>query len=220
MEAYRRPLGVSDRTRSRKRMSPAPVSALPRFIRDLANREVLRLMLILTATAFLADWASKAWALDRLGDSVVLLGVVSLGVFRNEGFAFSTGHGEVSVMLVAALRIVALATILLVSRRFAHLLSRRSAYGVALVFAGGFGNVADLFFRGAVVDFIGAGPLEIGGPEAPLQMHVVFNVADVFIVVGLGMMAPCIHRGAKAVQRRITAWERRMLSRISRALHH
>lgn len=195
-------------------MSPASTSSLSRIVRGLADREVVRLMILLSLTAFVADWASKTWALGRVGDAIIPLGAVTLGVFRNEGFAFSAGHGEISIAVVAIVRLVAIAGLILLSRKLAPLLSRRSAYGVALVVAGGVGNLSDLLFRGAVVDFIGAGPFEFGGPGAPLEMHIVFNTADVFILVGVGMMAPCIHRGAKVLQTRLAAWERRMIGKV------
>ena len=168
---------------------------------------------LIAIAAVLADWASKSWALERANDALVPLGALTLGVVHNQGFALSAGDGEISTLVVAAVRMAGLAGFLFLSHRIARLLSPRHAYGVALIVAGGMGNLADLFFRGAVVDFIGAGPFVVDWGSGPLHMHVVFNVADLFILIGIGMIAPFLQEVGKAGQRRLAAWERRILRR-------
>lgn len=196
---------------------PLALSAtIPRLARRVRDNDVLRLATLLAAAAFFADWASKSWALDHLEGSTMPLGALTLGVARNEAFAFSAGYGQVSPWLVVCARLAALIIIVLLCRRIAGLLDRRNACGVALVLAGGFGNAADLVFRGgAVVDFIGAGPFVFDWAGELIQLHVVFNAADIFILMGIGLLAPLIQRLGKAAQRRLAAWESRVLARAT-----
>jgi len=187
-----------------------------RMVRGLAHRAVVRLMILLATAAFLVDWATKSWALQQVEDALIPLGALTLGVVRNEALAFSAGAGQLSPAAVAAIRIGALVVLILLSRRAATMLCRRGACGVALIFAGGFGNVADLLFRGgAVVDFIGAGPFTFSWLSDALQVHLVFNVADLFILIGIGLLAPFLRTIGMDGQRRLAEWERRMFSKVA-----
>ncbi|HSL71478.1 MAG TPA: signal peptidase II, partial [Longimicrobiales bacterium] len=117
--------------------------------RRLVAHDVLRLAALVALAAFLADWASKSWALDSLNGSTAPLGALVLGVERNDAFAFSSGSSVVPPQLVIAARLFALIGIAFLARR-ALARSRRSAAGFGLLLGGGFGNAADLAFRGAV----------------------------------------------------------------------
>lgn len=172
----------------------------------------MRLATLLGTAAFLFDWATKSWALRYFDDTSFPLGSLTLRVARNEAFAFSTHAGEVTTGLVLCVRVAMVIGIVLLCRRLALLLSRRTACGAALVLAGGLGNSADLLFReGAVVDFIGAGPFTIDWAGEPVHFHFVFNAADVFVVLGIVLLAPLISHTGRAVQRRFAAWERGVL---------
>jgi lipoprotein signal peptidase len=210
---------VTQQTSSRiDRMNDAVSKGTRGLFRRVKDHHVLRLAKLLAAAAFLLDWSTKSWALQHLDGTSMPLGALTLGVARNEAFAFSAGDGQVSALLVICVRLAALISIILVCRRVTGLLSKRNACGVALLLAGGFGNAADLLFRGgAVVDFIGAGPFTFDWAGESMQMHVVFNAADLFILVGIGLMAPLIQHVARAVQRRFVAWESRLLKGVTRS---
>ena len=176
---------------------------------------VIRLATLLGTAAFLLDWATKSWALRSLHGSVQPLGSLTLFVARNEAFAFSARHGELMTWLVVGIRIAMILLIVLLCRQLALQLHRRSACGAALLLAGGLGNSADLLFRGgAVVDFIGAGPFTFEWAGEAVRMHVVFNAADVFILLGIALLAPAIQELSRAIQRNLAAWERRVLTGI------
>jgi lipoprotein signal peptidase len=178
------------------------------------QHRVFRLATLLGTAAFLLDWATKSWALRSLHGSVHPLGALTLFVARNEAFAFSARHGELMTWLVVSVRVAMILLIVLLCRQLAQQLSRRSACGAALLLAGGLGNSADLLFRGgAVVDFIGAGPFtfHLAGGEA-VRMHLVFNAADIFILLGIALLAPAIQQLSRAIQRNLAAWERRILT--------
>lgn len=181
--------------------------------RTLYTHEVLRFGVLVATAAFLTDWASKSWALDTLQHTTMPLGALVLRTVRNDALAFSAGSGHLSAEAVFILRLVALALVVLVSRRVAgH--SRRYAAGYALLFAGGLGNTADLLFRdGTVVDFIGAGPFALPWSDDGSRFGVVFNAADIAIIIGLGLIAPQVQDFSKRAQQRIARWEERWLWR-------
>ncbi len=109
---------------------------------------------------------------------------------------------------VVSLRLTCIAVLLVLAFRFAAE-SRRLACAFALLLAGGIGNVADLFFRdGAVVDFIGVGPFALAASE----VAIVFNLADVWIKIGVVLAFPLIRRAARRTQAASDAFERRLLS--------
>ncbi len=184
------------------------------FLVKAAGHGAVRLAFVLAIAAFLADWLSKSWALRALGDASLTLGRLTLEVVRNEGFAFSIGEGQLGSGAVLLARVAALAGILFLSTRMRGMWSYRNACGMALLFAGGSGNAADLAFRGGgVVDFIGAGPLTVDLADSLVQLFFVFNVADIFVFLGILLLWPLFHHFGRGVQERLRAWERKVLPR-------
>jgi len=194
-----------------------PLDLWPRtraFLIRAMGHNAVRLGFFLAVAAFVVDWASKSWALRSLDGSPVFLGSLTLEVARNEAFAFSVGYGHISPSAVVAVRLGTLLAMVLVCARLRGMWSYRNACGLALIFAGGLGNAADLVFRGGgVVDFIGAGPLTLDWADQLIQMFFVFNAADLFILIGLGLVGPLIHGLSRDAQRRLARWENRILSR-------
>lgn len=203
-------------SRRLSRLRRVPAAAFGRRLaRRLLHHDLLRLATLVAIAAFLADWATKSWALHTL-DGTMPLGSLILAVERNEAFAFSSGTGAVPPVLVTAVRLCALAAIAWLSHRVAAR-TRRYAAGVGLLLGGGFGNAADMAFRGgAVVDFIGAGPFRFEWSGELLHFHFVFNIADIAILIGLGLVAPVIRHAALSAQRRIAQWEDRLLQERAR----
>jgi lipoprotein signal peptidase len=180
--------------------------------RALLGHDVLRFATLLAAAVFLLDWATKSWALQALQHSGVPVGALMLGVERNDAFALSTGAGAVPTPLLILIRLASLGIVVLLAARVGGR-NRRVAAGFALLFAGGAGNLADLLFRqGAVVDLIYAGPFRLGGEV--VHDGVVFNGADIAILVALGLLAPLIQEWATARQRRIAEVETRWLNNM------
>jgi signal peptidase II len=134
--------------------------------------------LILATVWVVGDQLSKRWAVNELTDrNIDLVGSLRFNLHFNSGMAFGRGTGFGPVIGVVAIIVV---VALLVSLRRSD--SRMSAIAVGLVIGGALGNVLDrLFrgegwFRGAVVDFI------------DLQWFPIFNVADIGINVGAGLL--------------------------------
>lgn len=135
--------------------------------------------LTIAAVVIVVDQLTKHWALNALenGRIVDVVGSLRLNLAFNRGMAFSQGDGIGPLIPVIAITVVA-ALLMAVGRSS----SRWFTLGVGLIIGGSLSNVGDRLFRnegrlrGAVVDFI------------DLQWWPVFNVADVGIVVGAGLL--------------------------------
>ncbi|HSJ32459.1 MAG TPA: signal peptidase II [Longimicrobiales bacterium] len=188
------------------------IAALAVRIRAILAHDVLRFAMLVAAAAFLLDWATKSWALETLEHAAMPLGALMLGVERNDALAFSTGSGHLPAAVVVALRLAALAGVMFLWLRVGAR-NRRFAAGFALLVAGGSGNAADMLFRGgAVVDFIHAGPFHVRGEL--VHAGIVFNAADIAILLALGLLAPLIHEWSAGGQHRIATWEARWLRHL------
>jgi lipoprotein signal peptidase len=172
---------------------------------------LLRLAVLVTVAVLLADVATKNWALAVVGSGYVDLGLVALTVVENEALAFSVGTGVLAPTTVVALRLGALAALLILAWRFGPA-SLRFALGFALVIGGGLGNASDVVLRnGAVVDFISTAPLTRGPLSGTSVEGVVMNLADVWVLAGLFLLYPLFRALGVAVQRRLVRFEERIL---------
>lgn len=152
----------------------------------MARRHTAWFALIALAV-YLLDQASKAWALQALGDGLPreLLGrALRLVLVHNPGAAFSLGTG--STWLLTALAVVIVAAVVRVSRRLA---STGWTVALGLVLGGALGNLTDRLIRepgvgrGHVVDFIDYNGWFVG------------NVADIAIVSAAGLIGILALRG-------------------------
>jgi signal peptidase II len=140
--------------------------------------------LLAAAAVYLADQASKAWAVRRLrGGEVVRVfdGLLHFGYAENPGIAFGglQGGGEFGRWMLAAL--AALAVVGLLAYFFRTRRTEDRLLGaLALLLAGVAGNLTDRVRLGYVVDFI---EVFIGSYQWPT-----FNVADAAICTGAGLL--------------------------------
>jgi len=172
---------------------------------------LFRLTTLVTLAVLLADVASKNWALSAVGGGHVDLGLISLVVVENDGLAFSAGAGALSSATVLALRLGALAVILLLAWRYGPERLRYTV-GFALLLGGGLGNATDIVFRnGAVVDFIRMAPIPAAVGGHVVAGGIVLNLADVWILSGLVLLYPLFRGLGLSAQRRMKVVESRML---------
>ena len=115
----------------------------------------------------------------------IVNGVLKFTYCENRGVAFSLGEGNVA--LFVALNIV-LISILIVFYEFKRdRFNKLGSFCVALTVAGGTSNLLDRMFRHFVVDFIDV---------SDFINFAVFNVADIFITVGvIGLVIYYIAKG-------------------------
>ena len=150
----------------------------------LTARDV-RVPLVIAAVVVLVDQLTKHWALNALDDNHVVdvVWTLRLNLAYNKGMAFSRADWLGPLIPFVA---IGVAVVLLISVKRSSPQRRHGVdvlpVAVGLVIGGSLGNVVDRLFRndgwldGAVVDFI------------DLQWWPIFNVADMAIVVGGGLL--------------------------------
>ena len=134
----------------------------------------------IAVSVVVVDQLTKHWAVTYLGADreIDLFWTLRLNLGFNNGMAFGQGQGFGPLIGVVATLVI---VYLLVTLRSAG--SRMSTIGIGLLIGGAAGNLVDRLFRGdegvlrgAVVDFI------------DFQWFPIFNVADVAINVGAGLL--------------------------------
>ena len=154
-------------------------AAAPEATRDDTNVRTGSAYPRVLLTAFLVlvcDQGTKTAALEYFGrrSHDVIEGVLSFDVSFNPGGVFGIGQTMPELFLVAT-AIVIVAILVWVR----NLEDRSWAIPLGMVLGGGLGNVTDRVVRGfdgRVVDFI------------DLHVWPVFNVADMAIVIGVGLV--------------------------------
>ena len=130
---------------------------------------------LVAAAAAAADQLTKALVANRLqlGDAVDLVGPFTIHHVRNTGIAFGLFADSTSIVIV--LTATAIAALLVFFARS----GRRHALlpaAVGLVLGGSISNLVDRLRLGHVTDFL------------DLDYWPAFNLADTFIVVGVGLL--------------------------------
>lgn len=129
-----------------------------------------RRLLLVTLVAVVTDALTKLAAVRWLTGTVDL-GVLDLRVTRNPGVAFSLGADQPAVVVLAVTGVAVVA--LAVAAWRGHL---GGPVPAGLVVGGGLANLADRAVGGSVVDLFDLG------------WWPVFNLADVFITTGVGLL--------------------------------
>lgn len=140
--------------------------------------------LVITGGVFMIDQATKAWAVRRLrfGEDIpVISGFLNFAYAQNTGVAFSMldDHGSTGRWGLSIVALVAGALVIYFFWRTPRS-DDRILGALALLLAGIAGNVTDRIRLGFVVDFI---DVQFGSWHYPT-----FNVADMAIVTGAGLM--------------------------------
>jgi len=140
--------------------------------------------LAIAGGVFLIDQASKAWAVRRLrfGDDLnIIPGFLNFAYAQNTGVAFSMldSHGDAGRWGLSVVALVAGGLVVYFFWRTPRT-DDRILGALALLLAGIAGNVTDRLRLGFVVDFI---DVQFGSWHYPT-----FNVADMAIVTGAGLM--------------------------------
>lgn len=135
------------------------------------------------------DQVTKMLVINNIKDDsiVVIKDILRFSYCENKGVAFSFGSGHVPVFIIVnLLMICGLIFYFERNRKDFKLLSR---IFFIMVIAGGISNLLDRVFRGFVVDFINVNDF---------INFAIFNIADIYIVVGIIGLACCmIFKGDK-----------------------
>ncbi len=124
------------------------------------------------------DYVTKMQAFEilrGLPSVPVIEGILHFKYCENTGAAFSLFQGKADVLgIVSAVVIIAFIVGLIIEKPKSNLL----LCAMTLLIAGGTGNVIDRFMRGFVVDFI----------EFKFMTFPIFNVADIYVTIGAGLL--------------------------------
>ncbi|HEY9684145.1 MAG TPA: signal peptidase II [Oculatellaceae cyanobacterium] len=153
---------------------------------------------VVGAVCFAADMATKEWARNCLtGDSEIALvpGLLNFNLVTNTGAAFNLGSGHALTMTIIA-STVTLLLITWVLREEKRATTSRLFIniGAGFLIGGAIGNLADRFLRGRVTDFI----------ELAFVRFPVFNCADVFIDIGVGLLIIAAWRNMQTTKTEVT----------------
>lgn len=137
------------------------------------------LALVTAAIVVVADQITKLLIVANLNSEScipTLGGLFNIRFVENSGAAWSILEGKTWLLVAISLVIMAICVFMLVKKTYG---SKLMFWAISLVLAGGVGNLIDRLFRaGKVVDFI-----EFGFVDFP-----VFNVADISVCVGAGLI--------------------------------
>lgn len=119
---------------------------------------------------------TKVIVINNIKDKpiTIIKGILKFTYCENKGAAFSLGNGHVP--LVIALNIVLLALFVLFYKKNADKSNKLNKMFFTMIMAGGVSNLLDRLIRGYVVDFININDL---------FQFAIFNIADIFIILGL-----------------------------------
>ena len=131
------------------------------------------------AVVVVLDQLTKHWALSALADGPVdLVGSLRLNLVFNDRAAFSLGFGSTTAIALVGCALVVVLVVMGVRAE-----QRAWALGLGIVLGGALGNLADRAFR-AGDGFLGGRVVDM----VDLQWWPVFNLADVALWVGIGVL--------------------------------
>ena len=106
----------------------------------------------------------------------VLFDIIRLNYYENTGAAFSILQGKVPYLILISIIML----VIIYSMTFSYKETKITNISFGLLIGGVFGNLVDRVFYGFVRDFM---DIKLFGYNFP-----VFNIADVAIVVGVGIL--------------------------------
>jgi signal peptidase II len=156
--------------------STNPVANLPATV---LSRHLIAILVALLC--FVLDMASKTWARASLSPQVsqwLLPPLLKLTLTTNCGAAFSLGEDHAQVVIIFSTAVFALLLIWSCRRYRSITHPFLEELGMAIILGAALGNLVDRYTYGRVTDF-----LEFASINFP-----VFNLADVLIDVGVGLV--------------------------------
>lgn len=166
-----------------RRSEPAPAAS------PAGYRAPLVFLIVVAAIALVLDVGSKLWAEGALegGDIVVIDGLMHFDLAHNPGGAFGL-LGRRSLLERRIFFVgISIAAVIFIFALYRKLEERQTAlrWALPLVLGGALGNLFDRIRYGYVIDFIDV----FAKIDGRTKHWPTFNIADIWIVVGVGLMA-------------------------------
>jgi signal peptidase II len=143
----------------------------------------LSYQLFLMMILFAIDRISKYWAITQCIERVDITQFMACESVSNRGISWGLLHEPTGPNFVIITAIISLVTCAIGWVAYRRWQQRKPIIGELLIITGSFSNIIDRFHYDGVIDFI---ELFYGG-----WMFPVFNCADVWIVVGVGILLLC-----------------------------
>lgn len=125
------------------------------------------------------DQTSKIAIIKNIYNSsiTVINGMLNFTYAENTGGAFCIGNNSTIMFIIVSIIVIAIITKFIISKKDEVPINIQIA--LSLILAGGIGNLIDRVVRGFVIDFI---------DFSPLIRYPIFNIADIYIVLGCLML--------------------------------
>jgi signal peptidase II len=150
------------------------------------------LKIVVASVCFFLDYASKEWARANpfnYGSSTLVPHLLQFTLVTNTGAAFNLGSGHGLLMTLIATAVTVLLVVWVLKEEKGHGgPSLLISLGAGFLIGGACGNLVDRFARGRVTDFL----------EFTFVSFPVFNVADICIDVGIGLIIIFAIKGRNA----------------------
>ena len=141
----------------------------------MKKRAILLTLLILTLIIF--DQLTKWLVITNIKENsiTVIQNILNFTYVENKGVAFGiNSNGGISNIIISIFVIIIIIRFMVKQREMTNKFTNIS---LALILAGGFGNLIDRIFRGYVVDFISFTLFK--------REMSIFNIADMYITIGV-----------------------------------
>lgn len=199
------PVVVVERLAPGEERLGAPLFAAKKIADPETNRPSRAFLLVVATASLVADVASKLWAEKALDGYPGFVSVVDDHLMfilaKNKGGAWGLLQGQSENVRRPFFLLVSVAAIAFIMTLYRRLTPRQHAlrWGLPLVLGGALGNVFDRIRYGHVIDFIDYRAEWVRSMNALVAKRVAghyvtdhwptFNIADVAICVGVGLMA-------------------------------
>ena len=141
----------------------------------IKENKKLIILAIMIVLIIIIDQLIKIVIIKNLYNSSITLitGILNLTYVENKGGAFGIGNSSTVMFIIVSVIVITLITKFIISKK--NYISTHILISLGLIVSGGISNLIDRIFRGFVVDYIDV---------SPLIKYPVFNIADMFVVIG------------------------------------
>lgn len=142
----------------------------------MENKDILKRTLIISGIIIFIDQILKLIISIICKDSnfEIIKNIFCFTKIENTGVAFSLNQGNFKNIIISSVIIVFIIKYLFTNQKF---LNPITVISLDFIIGGGISNLIDRIFRGGVLDFI------------KISTFPIFNIADIFVVLGWGMYA-------------------------------